>query len=74
MAYDAVYFMTNFISQIWRLFTSWEFPWLGFSPAQFFFFILLFRISVRLVKSFLVLDHTFFGRALQDKFRENNER
>ena len=74
MAQEAIFFMSNFIAQIWRLFTSWELPWLNFSPAQFLYFYLFFRLAVRLVKSFLILDHSFFGRAMETKFREYEDK
>ena len=49
-------FMTGFLRQIWRLFTEWEFPLLGFTPAQLYFFMLVAPLAVRLVKSIISLS------------------
>lgn len=52
----AITFMYGFLHNIWRLFTSWEFPYLGFTPAQLYFFILVAPLAVRIVKSIISLS------------------
>lgn len=56
MLQDVVDFMYGFLRQIWRLFTSWEFPGLGFTPAQLYFFILVAPLAVKVVKSIVTLS------------------
>lgn len=56
MANDVILFMQGFFAQMWRLFTSWEMPGLGFSPAQLYFFILVAPIAVKIVKSIVTLS------------------
>lgn len=53
---SVVQFMVGFLQNIWRLFTSWEFPLLGFTPAQLYFFMLVAPLTVRLVKSIIALS------------------
>lgn len=61
---QVVIFMSGFIRNIWRLFTSWEFPLLGFTPAQLYFFMLVAPLAVRLVKSIIALSvNDLYGSA-----------
>lgn len=62
MLNDVVVFMSGFIGQIWRLFTSWEFPGLGFTPAQLYFFILVVPLIVKLVKALIFTSVDGFVR------------
>lgn len=53
MTSDAFLLMQAWLVNIWRLFTSWHIPGTNFSPAQWFFFLLMAPLTVRLVKSIL---------------------
>lgn len=48
--------MYGVFREFWRLFTSWEFPLLGFTPAQLYFFILVAPLTVRIVKTIISLS------------------
>lgn len=56
MLNDVILFMQAFFREFWKLFTSWEFPGLGFTPAQLYFFILVAPLAVKLVKSIVTLS------------------
>lgn len=44
------------ISSMWRLLTGWQLPGLGFTPAQFFAFIMIFSLVLSFVYSILSGD------------------
>lgn len=51
MSANAMTFFELIISSMWKLFTGWQFPGLGFTPAQLFGFVLLFPLVVSFVYS-----------------------
>lgn len=53
MSANAMTFLELIINSMWRLFTGWKFPGLGFTPAQFFAFLLIFPLVIHFVYSLL---------------------
>lgn len=53
MSENAMTFFELIVSSMWKLMTGWHLPGLGFTPAQFFGFVLLFPLVVSFVYSIL---------------------
>lgn len=53
MSTNAMTFMELIVSSLWKLMTGWHLPGLGFTPAQFFAFVMLFPLIVSFVYSIL---------------------
>lgn len=53
MSENAMTFFELIVSSMWKLMTGWQLPGLGFTPAQFFAFVLLFPLVVSFVYSIL---------------------
>lgn len=56
MTTDAFLILKAWIDGIWKLFTCWYIPGTRFTPAQWFFFLLILPLTVKLIKSMLTLS------------------
>lgn len=56
MTSKGIQLMQLIITQSWRLFTEWHLPFVNFTPAQLYFFVLLTPIVVGIFKSIFNLS------------------
>lgn len=68
MSSNAMTFLELIINSMWRLFTGWKFPGLGFTPAQFFAFLLIFPLIIQFVYAL------FSGYVLSDNSSRSSSR
>lgn len=53
MSSNAMQFLQLIVNSMWALFTRWKLPGLGFTPAQFVAFLLVFPLVLDFVSSIL---------------------
>lgn len=53
MSSNAMQFFQLIVNSMWKLFTTWKLPGLGFTPAQFVCFLVLFPIVLRFVSDII---------------------
>lgn len=74
MTSDALQLMRAWINGIWGLFNSWYIPGTRFTPAQWFFFLLMVPLVVKLLKATLTLGLAEFyssDRGGSDNYNPN---
>lgn len=57
MTSDAIYLLSNMISQAWRLFTSWHFPGTNVTPAAWALFGVVAGVSIKFINTFVLGTH-----------------
>lgn len=75
MTDQAISILSGSLRQIFRLFTTWNFPGTNVSPAEMFFFLLFVPVALALLSAIL---GNVFGQYAEDKradrFREQRAR
>lgn len=61
MTQNAFTFLTAFIAQIFRLFTSWYLPGTNVTPAGLLFFFLAGALSIKFIKAIFLSDFSDGG-------------
>lgn len=56
MTNEALEIFGALVNSIWVLFTSWHVPGTNFTPAQFYLFLLLLPLIIKLVKSIVTVS------------------
>lgn len=57
MTSDAVFILSNMLSQAWRLFTSWYIPGTNVTPAALALFGIVAGVSIKFINTFVLGTH-----------------